>query len=110
MSRSDFTQIYRRSSWKPWSFRNSRRSDRALEVRNIESQLNQLKDSFSRKQLLQHFHLYQQHVIRLYELEAALKEADRTTTSRIWGEFSELRRRHAVAFNGAVLHELYFEN
>jgi len=81
----------------------------ALEVRNFESLLNDLRDAFSRKQLLQHFHIYQGHVIRLYELEAALKDADRTTGSRIWGEFSELHRRHAVAFNGAVFHEFYFE-
>jgi len=83
----------------------------ALELRNFETMLQdpRLKQSFSRKQLLSHFRIYQEHIIKLYQLEMALKEVDKATASYPWGEFSELRRRHAVTFNGTVLHELYFE-
>lgn len=82
----------------------------ALELSNFENLLAELKDSFSRKLLLQHFHIYQDHVIKLYELEAALKAADPSTANRVWSDYSEMRRRYAVAYNGALLHQLYFEN
>lgn len=82
----------------------------AMELRNFENLLHELRESFSRKQLLQHFHLYQDHVIRLYELEAALRRSDRSTANRVWSEYSDMRRRYAVAYNGQLLHELYFEN
>ena len=35
---------------------------------------------------------------------------DRTLANYSFGEYSELRRREAVAFNGTYMHELYFEN
>ena len=82
----------------------------AMDLRNFENLLHELQESFSRKQLLQHFHIYQDHVIKLYELEAAVKKADPATASPIWSEYGELRRRYAAAFNGQLLHEFYFEN
>lgn len=82
----------------------------ALELSNFENLLVELKESFSRKLLLQHFHIYQDHVIKLYELEAAQRKADPTSANRVWSDYSETRRRYAVAFNGALLHQLYFEN
>ena len=82
----------------------------AMDLRNFENLLHELQESFSRKQLLQHFHIYQDHVIKLYELEAAEKKADPATASPIWSEYGELRRRYAAAFNGQLLHEFYFEN
>ncbi len=82
----------------------------ALELSNFENLLNELSESFSRKQLLQHFHIYQQYIIKAYELEAALKKSDRTTANHVWSDFSEQRRRYAVGYNGALLHQLYFEN
>ena len=81
----------------------------ALELRNFENLLVELKGSFSRKQLLQHFHIYQDHVIKHYELEAAQKRVDPTLANRVWSDFGEIRRRYAVAHNGQLLHELYFE-
>jgi len=82
----------------------------ALELSNFENLLTDLRDVFSRKLLLQHFHIYQDHVIKSYEMEQALNDADASRASSVWSNFGELRRRYAVAFNGQVLHELYFEN
>lgn len=39
-----------------------------------------------------------------------LLDTDPEKSNYTFGEFSELKRREAVAFNGAYLHELYFEN
>jgi len=39
-----------------------------------------------------------------------LTVADNTKPNYSFNEFSELKRREAVAFNGSFLHELYFEN
>ena len=82
----------------------------AMELRNFENLLHELKESFSRKLLLQHFHIYQDHVIKSYELEAALKKADPITANKVWSEYSEIRRRYAAAHNGQLLHELYFDS
>jgi len=61
-------------------------------------------------QLDQHFTLYRGYVAKLNEIEADLASADRTKSNYSFSGYSELKRREAVAFNGAFLHELYFEN
>lgn len=61
-------------------------------------------------QLEAHFGLYGGYVKKLNEIEERLKTADRSSANYSYGEFSELKRREAVAFNGAYLHEMYFEN
>jgi len=65
---------------------------------------------FSDSQLDQHFTLYKGYVTKLNEIEGKLAEADNTKPNYSFNEFSELKRREAVAFNGSFLHELYFEN
>jgi len=65
---------------------------------------------FSDAQLTQHFTLYQGYVKKLNEIQEKLKSQDKAATNYSFGEFSELKRREAVAFNGTHLHELYFEN
>ena len=65
---------------------------------------------FSDKQLDAHFGLYNGYVTKLNEIEEKLKTADRSKANYSFGEFSELKRREAVAFNGTYLHQLYFEN
>jgi len=65
---------------------------------------------FSEKMLNAHFTLYQGYVKKLNEIEEKLKKVDKTLANYSFGEFSELKRREAVAFNGTYLHELYFEN
>ena len=61
-------------------------------------------------QLDQHFSLYKGYVAKLNEIEERLAAADNTKPNYSFSEYSELKRREAVAFNGSVLHELYFEN
>src|SRR3989338_2431422 len=65
---------------------------------------------FSDKQLTAHLGLYQGYVKKMNEIADKLKTQDKTAANYSFGEFSELKRREAVAFNGTFLHELYFEN
>lgn len=67
-------------------------------------------DGISDKQLEAHFGLYKGYVARLNLMEEEMKKADKGHTNYSWGHWSELKRREAVAFNGAYLHQLYFEN
>jgi superoxide dismutase, Fe-Mn family len=76
---------------------------------DFSSLLGKLK-GISDAQLEAHFGLYNGYVKKLNEIEEKLQTADRTKTNYSFGEFSELKRREAVAFNGAYLHQLYFEN
>ncbi|MBI4148663.1 hypothetical protein HY490_05205 [Candidatus Woesearchaeota archaeon] len=64
----------------------------------------------SDNQLKAHFGLYEGYVKKLNEIETKLKTADRAASNYSFGEYSELKRREVVAFNGAYLHEMYFEN
>jgi superoxide dismutase, Fe-Mn family len=64
----------------------------------------------SNKQLEAHFGLYKGYVAKLNEIEEKLAKQDKGATNYSFGEFSELKRREAVAFNGTYLHELYFDN
>lgn len=57
-----------------------------------------------------HFELYEGYVKALNGIEEKLKGADRDEANYSYGEFSELKRRMAVPFNGMALHELYFDN
>src|SRR3989344_5996716 len=65
---------------------------------------------FSDKQLQQHLTLYQGYVKKLNEIETKLQSVDKSAPNYSYNDYSELKRRHAVAFNGTYLHELYFEN
>ena len=64
----------------------------------------------SDSQLDQHFTLYKGYVAKLNEIEEKLAAIDNSKANYSFNEFSELKRREAVAFNGSFLHELYFEN
>src|SRR3990172_6467000 len=64
----------------------------------------------SEKQLDAHFGLYQGYVKKWNEIQDKLAKQDKAAANYSFGEFSELKRREAVAFNGVFLHELYFEN
>jgi len=74
------------------------------------SQLKGNLKGFSDSQLEQHFTLYKGYVAKLNEIETKLIEAANTAPNYSFNEYSELKRREAVAFNGSFLHELYFEN
>jgi Fe-Mn family superoxide dismutase len=72
--------------------------------------IGQCRGFLSETQLQAHFELYQGYVGKLNEIEGALKAADRGAANYSFAGYSELRRREPVAYNGTVLHELYFEN
>ena len=65
---------------------------------------------FSDSQLDLHFTLYKGYLAKLNEIEDKLTVVDDSKPNYSFNEFSELKRREAVAFNGSFLHELYFEN
>ena len=67
-------------------------------------------EGISDAQLEAHFKLYQGYVKKLNEIEEKLSSVDRGLTNYTYGDFSELKRREAVAFNGTYLHQMYFEN
>lgn len=79
------------------------------EAHNFDHLLGTLK-GISDKQLQAHFGLYKGYVARINLMEEELKKADKSHTNYSWGHWSELKRREAVAFNGAYLHQFYFEN
>ena len=61
-------------------------------------------------QLKAHFGLYQGYVKKLNEISGKLAQADAAGGNYSFNEFAELKRREAVPLNGAVLHEMYFDN
>jgi superoxide dismutase, Fe-Mn family len=65
---------------------------------------------FSDAQLTAHFTLYEGYVKKINEIEEKLMTVDRSLANYSFGEYSELKRREATAFNGTYLHEMYFEN
>ncbi|RYF11090.1 MAG: hypothetical protein EOO40_03940 [Deltaproteobacteria bacterium] len=86
-----------------------RRALMAHEAKNFDHLCGKLK-GISEAQLKAHFGLYQGYVKKLNEIEDKLKGADPAAGNYTFNEFSELRRREAVAFNGSYLHQAYFEN
>ncbi len=82
----------------------------AYEPKNYDHLKGGALKGFSDSQLEQHFTLYKGYIAKLNEIEQKLSEADNTKPNYSFNEYSELKRREAVAFNGSFLHELYFEN
>ena len=68
-----------------------------------------LSGVLSEAQLKAHFGLYQGYVKKLAEITEKLATAPREANYSL-SDYSELKRREPVAFNGTVLHELYFAN
>ncbi|MFA5855592.1 MAG: Fe-Mn family superoxide dismutase [Candidatus Gracilibacteria bacterium] len=65
---------------------------------------------FSQGQIAAHLKLYEGYVKKINEIEEKLLTVDRGLSNYSFGEYSELKRREAVALNGAYLHEMYFES
>ncbi|MDP3275421.1 MAG: Fe-Mn family superoxide dismutase [Deltaproteobacteria bacterium] len=82
----------------------------ALEAKNYDHLLGGNAKGLSDLQLKAHFTLYGGYVKKLNEIRERLATADRSAPNYSYNEFSELKRREPVAYNGTVLHELYFEN
>jgi Fe-Mn family superoxide dismutase len=81
----------------------------AYEPKNFDYLLGKVQ-GLSEAQLKAHFGLYQGYVKKLNEIWDKLGKADRTAANYSFNEYSELRRREPVAYNGTFLHELYFAN
>jgi len=64
----------------------------------------------SAAQMEAHLGLYVGYVKKINEIEEKLAKTDRALANYSFGEYSELKRREVVAFNGAYLHQCYFEN
>src|SRR4051812_32981936 len=82
----------------------------AREPKNFDNLLGGNAKGLSDLQLKAHFTLYQGYVKKLNEIREKLGSADRGEPNYAFNEYSELKRREPVAYNGAVLHELYFGN
>ncbi len=78
----------------------------AKSYENLLGKLHGISDT----QLKAHFTLYQGYVKKLNEIWEKLPKADKATANYSYGDYSELRRREPVPYNGTFLHELYFEN
>src|ERR1700733_5438316 len=82
----------------------------AREPKDFKHLLGGNAKGLSDAQLKAHFTLYQGYVKKLNEIRERLGTADRGAPNYAFNEYSELKRREPVAYNGTVLHEMYFEN
>jgi Fe-Mn family superoxide dismutase len=82
----------------------------AYEAKNFDPLIQACRGFLSEKQLRAHFKLYQGYVKKLNEIETRLGQVRPDTANYSFGDYSELLRREPVAYNGTVLHELYFTN
>src|SRR5262249_26162693 len=82
----------------------------AREPKNFDHLLGGNAKGLSDLQLKAHFTLYQGYVKKLNEIRDKLGTADKSAPNYSFNEYSELRRREPVAYNGTVLHEMYFES
>ncbi len=82
----------------------------ARDAKNFDYLLGGNAKGLSDLQLKAHFTLYQGYVKKLNEIRETLGTADRSAPNYSFNEYSELKRREPVAYNGTVLHEMYFEN
>jgi Fe-Mn family superoxide dismutase len=81
----------------------------ARDAKNFDHLLGGNAKGLSDLQLKAHFTLYQGYVKKLNEIREKLGTADKSAPNYSFNEYSELKRREPVAYNGTVLHEMYFE-
>jgi Fe-Mn family superoxide dismutase len=81
----------------------------AREPKNYDHLIGKMK-GLSENQLKAHFTLYQGYVKKLNEIEQKLGTVEKNAPNYSFNEWSELKRREPVAYNGTFLHEAYFDN
>jgi Fe-Mn family superoxide dismutase len=81
----------------------------AREPKNYEHLIGKMK-GLTENQLKAHFTLYQGYVKKLNEIEQKLGTVEKNAPNYSYNEWSELKRREPVAYNGTYLHEAYFDN
>lgn len=80
----------------------------SIKAKDFDGLLGKLE--LSDRQLKAHFKLYEGYVRKLNEIAELRSRTSRSETHYAYGKYSELLRREPAAYNGVVLHELYFEN
>jgi Fe-Mn family superoxide dismutase len=89
----------------------SAEADMDIEKQSFEHLIGNLP-GFSAEQIELHIHLYEGYVTKLNEIRAEIARVpigDRKAQSNFsYGAYAELKRREAIPYNGARLHELYF--
>jgi Fe-Mn family superoxide dismutase len=80
----------------------------AREPKNYDHLIGKVK-GLSENQLKAHFTLYQGYVKKLNEIDEKLGKVDKSTPNYSFNDYSELKRREPVAYNGTFLHESYFD-
>src|SRR5262249_46534634 len=98
-------------SYNPTSTRTERKKEDAMhKPKNFDRLKGELKGAISEAQLEAHFTLYQGYVKALGTIEERLGKVDRSAPNYSFSQFSEPRPPEPVAYNGTVLHEIYFDN
>jgi len=67
-------------------------------------------DGISRRQIEEHYTLYQGYVNKTNEIRSKLETVDRSKANQTFSDLRELKVELSFAWNGVKLHELYFEN
>jgi superoxide dismutase, Fe-Mn family len=67
-------------------------------------------DGISRRQIEEHYTLYEGYVKKTNEIRSKLQSVDRSAANQTFSEFRELKVELSFALNGVKLHEGYFGN
>lgn len=67
-------------------------------------------DGISKRQIEEHYTLYQGYVNKTNEIRSKLETADKSKANQTFSDLRELKVELSFAWNGVKLHELYFEN
>jgi superoxide dismutase, Fe-Mn family len=67
-------------------------------------------DGLSRRQIEEHFTLYEGYVKKTNEIRSKLRDVDRSAANQTFSEFRELKVELSFALDGVKLHEAYFGN
>src|SRR5262249_52519590 len=79
------------------------------EPKNYEHLIGKIK-GLRGGQLKAHFTLNQGYVKKRNEIDQKLGTVDKSAPNYSFNDYSELKRREPVAYNGTFLHEAYFDN
>ncbi len=80
-----------------------------IKAKPLAQELFQL-DGISKRQIEEHYTLYQGYVNKTNEIRSKLESVDRSKANQTFSDLRELKVELSFAWNGVKLHELYFEN
>jgi len=67
-------------------------------------------DGISRRQIEEHYTLYEGYIKKTNEIRSKLKDVDRSAANQTYSDLRELKVELSFALNGVKLHEAYFGN